>query len=323
MLTKGGPRMPLSTAHVTIEHPAHRVVELIHSLGDEVTARLGGDGRAAIISRHGTCSLVPRWGTLVLIAAAPDLDSLTGVRDLVTRHLSHSAAGQEVHLDWTGPTSGDALEPVTPAVQDYLLAHCTPPDRLLTELAAMTREATGRAAGMQVTHDGGVLLEMLVRLSGARSAIEIGVFTGYSSLCIARALPDDGRLLACDVSTEWTGMALPFWERAGVRDRIDLQIGPALETLRALPEERTFDFAFIDADKAGYPAYCEEIIPRLVTGGLLVLDNVFLGGTVLDPAFQEADQRAIREVNEALAQDDRLDSVMLPVRDGVTLARKR
>ncbi|NUW43394.1 class I SAM-dependent methyltransferase [Nonomuraea rhodomycinica] len=215
------------------------------------------------------------------------------------------------------------MEIVPPAVQDYLLAHCTPADQVLTELAVATREETGRSAGMQVSPDEGALLEMLVRLAGARRAIEVGVFTGYSALCIARALPADGYLLACDVSTEWTGIGRPFWERAGVQDRIDLRIGPALDTLRALPEEPAFDFAFVDADKVNYPAYYEEIVPRLVPGGLLVLDNVFLGGTVLDPAVQEQDQLAMRRVNDALARDDRMDCVMLPVRDGVTLARKR
>nr|WP_246268743.1 class I SAM-dependent methyltransferase [Nonomuraea typhae] len=215
------------------------------------------------------------------------------------------------------------MQIVPPAVEDYLRAHCTPADDLLTELAETTREATGRAAGMQVSAAEGALLEMLVRLSGARRAIEVGVFTGYSALCIARALPSDGYLLACDVSSEWTAIARPYWRRAGVDDRIDLRIGPALDTLRALPETPDFDFAFVDADKAGYPAYYEEIVPRLVPGGLLVLDNVFLGGRVLDPAFQGDDHRAMRRVNDALAHDERLDVVMLPVRDGVTLARKR
>ncbi|NUW35501.1 DUF2218 domain-containing protein [Nonomuraea sp. SMC257] len=315
--------MPLSTAHVATDRPARYVKQLISHMGHKATAELTGAGRGTVTFRQGTCSLTSTRDELILIAAAPELDSLAGVQDVVTRHLVRFATQEEIHVEWTAPTAGDALEIVTPAVGDYLLAHSTPADQVLTELAVATREATGRSAGMQVSPDEGALLEMLVRLAGARRAIEVGVFTGYSALCIARALPADGSLLACDVSTEWTDIAQPFWERAGVRERIDLRIGPALDTLRALPEEPAFDFAFVDADKDNYPAYCEEIVPRLVPGGLLVLDNVFLGGTVLDPAFQEEDQRAMRRVNDALARDDRLDCVMLPVRDGVTLARKR
>ncbi|WP_228638095.1 O-methyltransferase [Microtetraspora sp. AC03309] len=209
-----------------------------------------------------------------------------------------------------------------PVVDDYLLTHCTPADEVLTDLAATTREATGDVAGMQVSHDEGALLTMLVRMSGARRAVEVGVFTGYSSICIARGLPADGRLLACDVSTEWTSIARAHWERAGVADRIDLRIGPALETLRALPAEPVFDFAFIDADKTGYPGYYDEIVPRLAPGGLIVIDNVFLGGRVFDPAFQGEAHRAVRRLNETVVRDERVESVMLPVRDGVTIVRR-
>ncbi|GAA3441515.1 O-methyltransferase [Planomonospora venezuelensis] len=210
-----------------------------------------------------------------------------------------------------------------PVVGDYLLAHCTPADELLRELADETRRATGGAAGMQVSHDEGALLTMLVRMSGARRAVEVGVFTGYSSICIARGLPADGRLLACDVNPEWTSVAERYWDRAGVAERIELRIAPAIETLRALPAEPHLDFAFIDADKAGYPAYYEEIVTRLRPGGLVVLDNVFLGGRVFDPAFQDEDAVAMRRMNEITAADDRVESVMLPVRDGVTIARRR
>ncbi|WP_420492961.1 O-methyltransferase [Kitasatospora camelliae] len=204
-----------------------------------------------------------------------------------------------------------------------MVAHSTAPDALLQELTAETREATGRAAGMQVSHDEGVLLGMLVGLTGARFAVEVGVFTGYSSLCIARALPADGRLLACDVSEEWTAVARRAWERAGVADRIDLRIAPAIDTLRALPEDRVIDIAFIDADKTGYPDYYEEIVRRLRPGGLVVLDNVLLGGRVLDPGCREEAATAMRRLNELIAADDRVEAVMLPVRDGVTLARRR
>ncbi|WP_246561056.1 O-methyltransferase [Kitasatospora kifunensis] len=215
------------------------------------------------------------------------------------------------------------MEIVDPVAGDYLLTHCTPADELLQELVARTREATGGAAGMQIAHDEGAFLTMLVRLTGARRAVEVGVFTGYSSICIARGLPADGHLLACDVSEEWTDIAREYWERAGVAERIELKIGPALETLRALPEEPSIDLAFIDADKANYPAYYEELVQRLRPGGLLVLDNVFLGGRVLDPAYQEEHHLAMRRLNDLMARDERVESVMLPVRDGVTLARKR
>jgi caffeoyl-CoA O-methyltransferase len=223
----------------------------------------------------------------------------------------------------TATSWGEQLEIIAPVVSDYLLTHCTPPDDVLRDLSARTREATGDAAGMQVSPDEGALLTMLTRLTGARFAVEVGVFTGYSSICIARGLADGGRLLACDVSQEWTAIAADYWQRAGLADRIDLKLAPALQTLRALPPEPRIDLAFIDADKAGYPDYYAEIVPRLRPGGLVVLDNVFLGGCVFDSAYDEPRHRAIRDLNEFIAADDRVESVMLPVRDGVTLARKR
>jgi caffeoyl-CoA O-methyltransferase len=223
----------------------------------------------------------------------------------------------------TATSWGEQLEIIAPVVSDYLLTHCTPPDDVLRDLSARTREATGDAAGMQVSPDEGALLTMLTRLTGARFAVEVGVFTGYSSICIARGLADGGRLLACDVSQEWTTIAADYWRRAGLADRIDLKLAPALQTLRALPPEPRIDVAFIDADKAAYPDYYAEIVPRLRPGGLVVLDNVFLGGCVFDLAYDEPRHRAIRDLNEFIAADDRVESVMLPVRDGVTLARKR
>jgi caffeoyl-CoA O-methyltransferase len=215
------------------------------------------------------------------------------------------------------------MDIIDPAVSDYLLSHCTPADDLLRELAAETREAFPDSANMQISHDEGELLTMLVRLTGARQAVEVGVFTGYSSVCIARGLPADGHLLACDVSDEWTSIARRYWKRAGVADRIDLRIAPALETLRALPAEPYIDFAFVDADKVGYPLYYAELVPRLRPGGLIVLDNVLRAGRVLDPACQDEADVAMRRMNEIVVGDDRVDSVMLPVRDGVTLARRR
>ena len=209
---------------------------------------------------------------------------------------------------------------IAPDISDYLVAHSTAADDLLRDLADETRSAYADAAEMQISPDEGALLTMLVRLSGARYAVEVGVFTGYSSICIARGLPADGRLLACDVSEEWTAVARRYWARAGLDEVVDLRIGPARETLRALPGEPVVDFAFIDADKTGYSDYYEELVPRVRPGGLIVLDNVLRGGRVLtgtDPA-----DRAIREVNDRIVADARVESVMLPVRDGVTLVRK-
>jgi caffeoyl-CoA O-methyltransferase len=213
------------------------------------------------------------------------------------------------------------MDIVTPEINDYLLAHSEPADDVLRELAEETHRELGGRAVMQISHDEGELLTMLVRLTGARRAVEVGTFTGYSSICIARGLPDDGHLLCCDVSEEWTSIARRYWERAGVADRIELRIAPALETLRALPSGRDLDFAFIDADKTGYAAYVEEIVTRVRPGGLVVLDNMLRDGRVLDP--QNDDDRAIDALNDALLADDRVDVVLLPVRDGVSLARVR
>lgn len=210
---------------------------------------------------------------------------------------------------------------IDPAVSDYLLTHCTPADEVLSDLAAETWAKLPGEAGMQISHDEGALLTMLVRLTGATFAVEVGTFTGYSSICIARGLRPGGRLLACDVSDEWTSMARGYWERAGLADRIDLRIAPALGTLQSLPSDPVIDFAFVDADKTGYPDYYAELVPRLRPGGLMVLDNVLRAGRVLRPA--DASDRAVAGLNDQIVTDDRVESVMLPVRDGVTLVRKR
>ncbi|HEY3530582.1 MAG TPA: O-methyltransferase [Nocardioides sp.] len=213
------------------------------------------------------------------------------------------------------------MDIVDPAINDYLLAHSEPADEVMRDLAEETHRDLAPQSVMQITHDEGELLTMLVRLTGARQAVEVGTFTGYSSTCIARGLPVDGHLLCCDVSEEYTSVARRYWERAGVGDKIELRIAPAVETLKSLPSEPYLDFAFIDADKTGYPAYVEEILPRLRPGGLMVLDNMLRGGRVLDP--EDDSDRAIADLNEALVADDRVDVVLLPVRDGVSLARKR
>jgi caffeoyl-CoA O-methyltransferase len=212
---------------------------------------------------------------------------------------------------------------LSPAISDYLLAHCTPADDVLRDLAAETSAAFPDAAGMQISHDEGELLTLLVRLVGAEHAVEVGVFTGYSAICIARGLPPHGRLLACDVSEEWTTLARTYWRKAGVLERIDLRIAPATQTLRRLPADATTDFVFIDADKTNYLDYYELLLPRLRSGGLMVLDNVLREGRVIDPTAGRPADIAIRQINERVIADDRVDSVMLPVRDGVTLIRKR
>ena len=215
------------------------------------------------------------------------------------------------------------MDIIDPAVSDYVLEHSSPADKLLRDLAQETRDALPDESGMQVSHDEGGLLTMLARLTGARRAVEVGVFTGYSSICIARGMAADGHLLACDVSEEFTSIARRYWKRAGLEDRIELRIGPALDTLRALPAEPVLDLAFIDADKTSYPLYYEELVTRLRPGGVVVLDNVLQGGWVLDPATKNASVQAVRQTNDKVASDDRVEAVMLPLRDGVTIARKR
>ncbi|MBU7598203.1 class I SAM-dependent methyltransferase [Streptomyces sp. P38-E01] len=214
------------------------------------------------------------------------------------------------------------MQIVNPALDDYLNDHSSPADELLRDLAEETRRALPDSARMQVSQDEAALLTMLTQLTGAQLAVEVGTFTGYSSIAIARGLAPGGRLIACDVSEEWTSIARRYWERAGVDERIDLRIAPAADTLRALPAQETVDFAFIDADKVGYPVYYEELVTRLRPGGLIALDNVLQGGLVVDESDQSESVRAIRAVNDTIAADERVSCAMLPVRDGVTLVRK-
>ncbi len=204
----------------------------------------------------------------------------------------------------------------------YVVSHCSARDAVLDELVAETR-TLGGISMMQVAEEQAALLTLLARLLGARNAVEVGTFTGLSALAIARGLAPGGRLLCCDVSLEWTALARRAWQRAGVAERIDLRIAPAAETLAALPPDPVIDLAFIDADKTGYMTYYEALVPRLRPGGLVVLDNVLWGGSVIDPVRQEDDVRAIRAVNERVATDPRVEAVMLPVADGITLARRR
>jgi predicted O-methyltransferase YrrM len=211
---------------------------------------------------------------------------------------------------------------VDDAVVAYAGEHSSPPDELQLELQRVTRDRTGDYAGMQIGDDQAVLIEVIARSMGARRALEVGTFTGYSALAIARGIGPQGRLLCCDVSEEWTSIAREFWERAGVADRIELRIGPALETLRSLAETPEFDIAFMDADKVTYPAYYEEIIPRLRVGGLLLVDNTLQSGRVLDPDATDDSTVAVRKTNDRIASDDRVRTVMLPIGDGVSIAQR-
>ncbi len=189
------------------------------------------------------------------------------------------------------------------------------------------REETAQhpRAGMQIAPEQGQLMALLARLAGARHALEVGVFTGYSSICVAGALPADGRLVACDVSEEYTSIARRYWREAGVEDKIDLRLAPAVETLDALlggGEAGRFDFAFIDADKAGYESYFERCLELVRTGGLIAVDNTLWNGKVIDPEDDSEDTEAIRAFNERRHRDPRIALSLVPIGDGLTLASK-
>ncbi len=209
------------------------------------------------------------------------------------------------------------------ALYDYVVATTLRDDDILARL----REETGKLewGRMQIAPEQGQFMALLTRLVGARKAIEVGVFTGYSALSVARALPEDGRLVACDVSEEWTAIARRYWKEAGVDARIDLHLAPATETLDRLIADGgtgTYDIAFIDADKSNYDAYYERCLTLLRPGGLIMIDNVLWGGSVIDESDQSEDTVAIRALNAKVGKDERVTCVILPVGDGLTLARK-
>ncbi len=211
---------------------------------------------------------------------------------------------------------------LSPEIHAYIVRNGTPPDAVQQALIEETSKLGGISI-MQIAPEQGAFMTLLAKLLGAKRAIEVGTFTGYSALCLARGLADDGRLLCCDVSDEWTRIGRPYWEKAGVAHKIDLRIAPAAETLRALPPDPVHDLAFIDADKGGYPVYYEEILKRLRPGGLILVDNVLFMGTVVDPAVNNENVSAIRAFNDRVSRDERVDRVMIPVGDGLTLLRKR
>ncbi len=198
-----------------------------------------------------------------------------------------------------------------------------PRDAMLDSLRART-EALGEIAKMQIGREQGSFMTLLVAAIGAREAIEIGTFTGYSSICIARGLSAGGRLLCLDVSEEWTAIARKYWARAGVDKKIELQLGPAIESLKRLPANSKFDFAFIDADKTGYDAYYEAVLPRMRRNGLILFDNMLWGGRLVGQrGIKDENGRAIDRLNRKLARDERVESVLLPLADGIHICRVR
>jgi len=207
------------------------------------------------------------------------------------------------------------------SLYEYLAAHRSADDAVVDELREETARLRGQSS-MQIAPDQGTLLRLLAAAIGARHAVEVGTFTGLSALSIARGLAPGGRLLCFDRSEEWTQIARRYWKKAGVADRIELHVGDAGPALKALPEEPPIDFAFIDADKRGYPVYWDEIVRRLRPGGLVAVDNVLWEGEVVDPSAHGEDVEAIRAFNEKVLADDRVESVMLAVADGLTLARR-
>jgi predicted O-methyltransferase YrrM len=219
------------------------------------------------------------------------------------------------------PWHRSLLPPALDAYVREVGARETPAQRALREATAALPNA-----GMQIGPDQASFLALLVRIAGVRRALEIGTFTGYSALAVAQALPQDGSLVCCDVSREWTDIGRRFWAQAGVAQRIDLRIAPARDTLLELarsPGPGSFDFAFIDADKGGYDAYYEQCLALLRAGGVVAIDNTLWSGTVADPANSEADTLALRALNAKIHADERVDACLLSIGDGLTLARKR
>lgn len=204
---------------------------------------------------------------------------------------------------------------------DYLLAHTTPPDPLLAGLREETAQRYPGRQGLQIGPEQGTFMTMLSRLVSARLAVEVGTFTGYSAICLARGLAAGGRLICCDINGEWTSLAREYWEKAGLADRIELRLGAALDTLRGLPAGEAIDLAFIDADKTGYVSYWDEIVPRMRPGGMILVDNTLAHGRIFQ-ADPDASARGIREFNDHAAGDDRVEQVLLSVGDGLLLARK-
>ena len=216
----------------------------------------------------------------------------------------------------------------TITVDDRLLDYIREVSLRESEVKRELREETGELemSNMQISPEQGQLMRLLAGLVGTNKAIEIGTFTGYSALCVAEAIPESGRLVACDVSEEWTAIARRYWERAGLDDRIELNLRPALETIEALLDEGeagTFDFAFIDADKSNYDSYYEGCLELVRPGGVVTVDNTLWSGSVADPDDESESTEAIRALNAKIADDERVEISLVPIGDGLTIARKR
>jgi caffeoyl-CoA O-methyltransferase len=213
---------------------------------------------------------------------------------------------------------------LTPRVYEYLQKNSLRESEILQK--CRTQTASMSMHQMQISPEQGQFMQMLVELLGARKTLEIGVFTGYSTLAVACVLPPDGKIIACDINVEWTKIAKRFWEMAGVLDKIDLRLAPALDTVQTLidqGEANTFDFAFIDADKKNYSTYYEKSLELVRSGGLIMIDNVLWSGDVADPTIHDENTDAIRALNTKLLTDERVTISMLPLGDGITLARKK
>jgi len=213
-------------------------------------------------------------------------------------------------------------EQLSQALHDYVVTHSLQPDEVLRDLAQETAQRYGDLAGMQIGPEQGTFMTLLAKLVGARNAIEIGTFTGYSAICIARGLADGGRLLCCDISAEWTALARDYWQRAGLDDRIELRLAPAADTLSGLSADTSFDYAFIDADKTGYVRYWDLIVPMMRSGGIILVDNTLSHGRVVDLTVQDDNVQGVRRFNGHARADARVELVLLPIGDGLTLARK-
>jgi caffeoyl-CoA O-methyltransferase len=213
-------------------------------------------------------------------------------------------------------------EHVSPQIHEYVVTHSSPPDGLLGDLIEATALRFPDRVVFQIGPEQGMFMTLLSRLIAPARAIEVGTFTGYSSICLARGLADGGRLICCDVNEDWTSLAQEYWQKAGLADRIELRLGPAIDTLRALPQDVALDLSFIDADKTGYASYWDEIVPRTRSGGIILVDNAFLHGRIFDPN-PDPDARAIRDFNEYALADTRVELAMLSIGDGLTFARKK
>ncbi len=213
-------------------------------------------------------------------------------------------------------------EHVSPQIFEYVLSHSSPPDAVLTELRQETSRRFPDWTVLQIGPEQGTFMTLLSQLIAPRRAVEVGTFTGYSSICLARGLAPGGSLLCCDVNADWTSLAREYWQKAGLAGMIELRLGPAADTLRSLPADASLDLAFIDADKTGYATYWDEIVPRTHAGGIILVDNTFLHGRIFDED-PDPDARAVRDFNEHALADDRVDLAMLSVGDGLIVARKK